>query len=68
MKKKLSFNADFARLATAVFLIVLTLNPLATLLAADPPAAKPSEKPAAKIQTGDMAGYLLVPHEKVPET
>ena len=66
--KKLSFIAAFARLASAAFLIAFALSPLATLLAADPPAAKPTAKPATKIQTGEMAGYLLVPHEKVPET
>jgi len=42
------------------FLIAFALSPLAPLFAADPPAAK--------VQKGEMAGYLLVPHEKVPET
>lgn len=35
-----------------------------SVLAAEPPAAKP----AAQTQSGEMAGYLLVPHERVPET
>lgn len=45
-------------------LITFALSSLAVVLAADPPAAKP----AAKIQKGEMAGYLLVPHEKVPDS
>jgi len=47
-----------------IILIALTLSPLTTLFAADPPAAEPVEK----VQRGEMAGYLLVPHEKVPES
>lgn len=46
------------------FLIALTLSPTATLWAAEPADAKPATKP----QSGEMAGYLLVPHERVPDT
>lgn len=42
-------------------LIAFALSPLTTLFAADPPAVKS----VAKVPSGEMVGYLLVPHEKV---
>jgi len=47
-----------------VLLIPFLLSPLRAL-AAGPQETKPD---IGKIQTGEMAGYLLVPHEKVEET
>ena len=44
------------------FLIALALSPQATLLAADPPVAKPAAKAAAKIQSG---GRHCLPGEAV---
>lgn len=54
----------FAGLVAAALCITFEQSPLRTLWAAEFLAANN----AAKIESGEMAGYLLVPHEKVPES
>jgi hypothetical protein len=45
---------------------ILALTPLALTLATATNALKAQH--TGKVQNGEMAGYLLIPHEKVPET